>query len=69
MKAIQKLSYTMRLSVTIKEYIKKSLSLSEVALTPQKLHTIPGTRCLEGRQSRVGHCGNDQKLVAPRCMM
>jgi len=46
-------SYTIRLSVTIKEYKEVLLSQRKVALTPQDIYTAPNTRCLEERRIKV----------------
>jgi len=47
------LSYTIRLSVTIKEYKEVSFSQRKVALTPQDIYTAPNTRCLEEHRRKV----------------
>jgi len=44
------LSYTIRLSVTTKEYKEVPLAQWKVALTPQNIYTSPELRCLEERQ-------------------
>ena len=47
------LSYTIKLSVIIKEYKEVPLSQRKVALTPKDIYTTPNTRCLEERRRKV----------------